>query len=67
MANEKAKTVKPVDNVEVKWTKSPFHKAGTTSMLHKVQADKLVSKGMCELVKGGKTEETKTTPDGQNV
>jgi hypothetical protein len=60
MANAKSKAekkVKPVDGVEIEWTgKSQFHKEGETSIVHTVQADKLVEKGLAKLVKGGKTE-----------
>lgn len=65
MADAKKKTttgtpVKPIDNVEVRWLgKDKFHKAGDTSMLHKVQAKKMRDLGLIEVVTGGKTEQSK--------
>jgi len=53
----KEQKVKPVDLVEVKWLEGDkFHKAGSTSMFHKVQAEKLSKAKKAEVVKGGKTE-----------
>jgi hypothetical protein len=58
--------VLPVDNVEVEWTgESKSHKAGERSMLHKVQAEKLVEKGRCIIVEGGKSE--KRTADFEKL
>jgi hypothetical protein len=50
------KKVKALDHVEVEWINSPYHKNGATSMVHRVQADKLVEAGRAKLVKGGKSE-----------
>lgn len=44
--------VKPKEPVEVKWTeKSKYHKAGETSIVHRVQAEKLIKDGKATIVK----------------
>lgn len=42
----KGDKVKPKDDVTIEWTdKDKFHKAGTTSTVHRVQAEKLIAAG----------------------
>lgn len=47
MANEKAgdKKVRPNDKVKFTWKGAKFHKDGSSSMLHPVQAEKMKKKG----------------------
>lgn len=46
------KKVYPHDEVEIVYTeKSSFHKAGEKSKVHKMQAEKLVAKGVAKLAK----------------
>lgn len=50
MADEKK--VKGREDVKIEYTeKSKFHKKGETSVVHKMQADKLVEKGVAKIVK----------------
>lgn len=45
--------VKPNEPVTVKWAKgSKYHTEGTTSVVHRLQADKLVKAGKAAIVKG---------------
>lgn len=47
-----SKRVKPRDMVTIRWTEdAKFHKAGQTSEVHKVSAEKLVAKKRAEIVK----------------
>lgn len=42
----KGEKVKPKDDVQIEWTdKDKFHKAGTTSVVHRIQAEKLIASG----------------------
>ena len=47
---EEGKPVMARDRVQVEWTKSPHHKAGTTSMVHPEAAAKLKEKGFAKIV-----------------
>lgn len=45
--------VKPNEPVTVKWAKgSKYHTEGTTSVVHRLQAEKLVKAGKAAIVKG---------------
>lgn len=45
--------VKPNEPVTVKWAKgSKYHIEGTTSVVHRLQAEKLVKAGKATIVKG---------------
>lgn len=45
--------VKPNEPVTVKWAKgSKYHTEGTTSVVHRLQAEKLVKAGKATIVKG---------------
>lgn len=46
---KRIKTVKPDDTVKVFWVGSKFHVAGSSSVVHKVQADKLIADGKAYL------------------
>lgn len=50
---EGLQTVKPKEPTKVKWTgKAQHHKEGDISVVHRVQAEKLVKAGKATIVKG---------------
>lgn len=42
---------RPNDTTTIEWVKSPFHKAGTISVVHPVMATKLIESGKAKLAK----------------
>lgn len=45
MAETKERRVMPQDKVKITWVDSKFHKAGTSSEVHPVQAEKHIASG----------------------
>jgi len=66
----KAEKVKPRDIVEVTWTGDKFHKAGSTSKIHKKQAEKMYVRGLIEDYEGRPEDlqvQEKATNSGANT
>ncbi len=50
----------PVDDIEVEVIQSPYHKAGTRLMVHRIQADRMAAAGKVKIVEGGRSKTRKT-------
>lgn len=53
MSEKKEEKVKGREDVTIEYTeKSRFHKKGDKATVHRLQADKLVDKGVAKIIKG---------------